>query len=183
MNFTVETNKISGLKIITPRAFKDSRGFFYESYKASAFKEFGLEDNFIQANQSFSYKNVVRGLHFQTGKNAQAKLVRCLRGEVYDVAVDVRKNSSTFGQHFGINLSAENRAMLYIPIGFAHGFSVLSDEAEVFYNVSGGEYDPKSEGGIRFNDPALAIDWKVSEPIVSEKDLILPFLNDLNPNL
>ncbi len=173
-NFEVETVYISDLKIITPRLFKDSRGYFFESYKHSAFKEIGINDNFIQSNQSLSYKGVVRGLHFQIGNSAQAKLVRCLRGEVYDVAVDLRKNSPTFGQHFGINLSAENRAMLYIPIGFAHGFSVLSDEAEVFYNVSGGEYNPKSEGGIRFDDPSLAIDWKVSNPIVSEKDLLLP---------
>lgn len=179
MNFQVETNEISGLKIITPRLFKDSRGYFYETYKASAFKEFGLADDFIQTNQSFSYQGAVRGLHFQTGGSAQAKLVRCLRGEIYDVAVDLRKDSPTFGKYFGINLSAENRVMFYIPIGFAHGFSVLSEEAEVSYNVSGSEYDPKSEGGIRFDDPTLKIDWKVKEPIVSDKDKILPFLNDL----
>jgi len=179
MNFQVETNEISGLKIITPRLFKDSRGYFYETYKASAFNDFGLADDFIQTNQSFSYQGAVRGLHFQTGGSAQAKLVRCLRGEIYDVAVDLRKNSPTFGKYFGINLSAENRVMFYIPIGFAHGFSVLSEEAEVSYNVSGFEYDPKAEGGIRFDDPTLKIDWKVKEPIVSDKDKILPFLNDL----
>jgi len=179
MNFIVTTNEISGLKIITPKAFQDSRGYFYETYKASSFKEFGLEDNFVQVNQSFSYQNVVRGFHFQTGKSAQAKLVRCLHGEIYDVAVDLRKNSPTFGKSFGINLSRENRIMFYIPIGFAHGFSVLSPEAEVSYNVSGSEYDKAAEGGIRFDDPALNIDWKVSNPIVSDKDQILPFLKDL----
>lgn len=179
MNFTVETNQFEGLKIITPKVFRDSRGGFFETYKASSFKEFGLADNFIQTNQSFSFKNVVRGLHFQTGESAQAKLVRCLRGEIYDVAVDLRKNSATFGQYFGIKLSAENRVMFYIPIGFAHGFSVLSDEAEVSYNVSGGEYDPKSEAGIRFDDQKLAINWQVQNPIVSDKDLILPSFSDL----
>ncbi len=179
MNFTIETKEIEGLKIITPRIFQDSRGYFFESYKHSAFKEIGINDNFIQSNQSLSYKGVIRGLHFQIGNSAQAKLVRCLRGEIYDVAVDLRKNSPTFGKCFGLNLSAENHKMLYIPIGFAHGFSVLSDEAEVFYNVSGGEYDPKAEGGIRFDDPSLAIDWKVSDPIVSDKDLELPFFSDL----
>jgi dTDP-4-dehydrorhamnose 3,5-epimerase len=181
MNFTVETNQFSGLKIIVPKTFKDSRGYFFETYKASAFKELGLADNFIQTNQSFSFQNVVRGLHFQTGKSAQAKLVRCLRGEIYDVAVDLRKNSPTYGKFFGIHLSAENKAMLYIPLGFAHGFSALSFEAEVSYNVSGSEYDQKLEAGIRFDDPTLAIDWKVKNPIVSDKDQILPFLNDL-PN-
>ncbi len=179
MNFTVATNEIAGLKIITPKIFKDSRGYFFETYKASVFKEFGLEDKFIQTNQSFSFQNVVRGLHFQTGNSAQAKLVRCLRGEIYDVAVDLRKSSPTFGKFFGLNLSAENRVMFYIPVGFAHGFSVLSKEAEVSYEVSGSEYDPKSESGIRFDDPSLAIDWKVKNPIVSDKDLVLPFLSDL----
>lgn len=179
MNFTVATNEFAGLKIITPKIFKDSRGYFFETYKASSFKEFGLEDKFIQTNQSFSLQNVVRGLHFQTGNSAQAKLVRCLRGEIYDVAVDLRKSSPTFGKFFGLNLSAQNRVMFYIPVGFAHGFSVLSQEAEVSYEVSGGEYDPKSEAGIRFDDPSLAIDWKVKNPIVSDKDQILPFLNDL----
>jgi dTDP-4-dehydrorhamnose 3,5-epimerase len=181
MNFTVETNQFSGLKIIVPKIFKDSRGYFFETYKASTFKEFGLADDFIQTNQSFSFQNVVRGLHFQTGKSAQAKLVRCLRGEIYDVAVDLRKNSPTYGKFFGIHLSADNKVMLYIPLGFAHGFSVLSFEAEVSYNVSGSEYDQKLEAGIRFNDPTLGIDWKVKNPIVSDKDQILPFLNDL-PN-
>ncbi len=178
MNFKVETSQLEGLKIITPKVFNDSRGFFYESYKSSTFKEMGLVDDFIQANQSFSYKDVIRGLHFQVGKSAQAKLVRCLRGEIHDVAVDLRKNSPTFGKSFGINLSHENRVMFYIPIGFAHGFSVLSDEADVLYNVSGGEYDPEAESGIRFDDPTLAISWKVNYPIVSNKDLDLPFFND-----
>ena len=179
MNFQVTTNNFEGIKIIEPKIFKDSRGYFFETYKASSFKEFGIKDDFNQANQSFSTKGVIRGLHFQTGKSAQAKLVRCLSGEIYDVAVDLRKSSPTFGKYFGLNLSSQNHVVLYIPAGFAHGFSILSEEAEVFYNVSGCEYDPKSESGIRFDDPALAIDWKVKNPIVSDKDKILPFLRDL----
>jgi dTDP-4-dehydrorhamnose 3,5-epimerase len=178
MNFNITPTYIDGLKIITPKIFSDSRGYFYETYKASSFKEAGIGD-VVQVNQSFSYQNVVRGLHFQTGKYGQAKLVRCLQGEIYDVAVDIRKDSPTFGKFFGINLSAENRIMLYIPIGFAHGFSVLSKEAEVSYSVSGSEYNKDSELGIRFDDPSLQIDWKIINPIVSDKDKILPYLKDL----
>jgi dTDP-4-dehydrorhamnose 3,5-epimerase len=178
MNFTITTNEFESLKVIEPKLFKDNRGYFYETYKTAAFKEIGIVDEMVQTNQSFSHRNVVRGLHFQTGIYAQAKLVRCLSGEIYDVAVDLRKNSPTFGKFFGINLSAQNRLMLYIPIGFAHGFSVLSSEAEVSYNVFGGEYNKESEGGIRFDDPILKIDWKIKDPIVSDKDLILPFFND-----
>ncbi len=179
MNFNVKTTQFEGLKIIEPKIFKDDRGYFFETYKASSFKEIGIEDEFIQANQSLSNKGVVRGLHFQIGKSAQAKLVRCLRGEIYDVALDLRKSSPTFGKYFGINLSAQNHQMLYIPKGFAHGFSTLSDEAEVFYNVSGCEYDAKSESGVRFDDAEIGIDWKVKNPIISDKDKILPLFKDL----
>lgn len=179
MNFTVTTNAISGLKIITPKIFHDSRGYFYEAYKASIIKDFGLDDNLVQLNQSLSYQNVVRGLHFQTGKNAQAKLIRCSHGKIYDVTVDLRKNSPTFGKSFGITLSKENQAMLYIPIGFAHGFSTLSCEAEISYGIFGSEYNKDAEAGIRFDDPSLQIDWQVSSPIVSDKDKILPFFKDL----
>ena len=178
MNFQVVTNEFEGLKIITPKLFKDNRGYFFETYKSSSFKEMGVDECSIQTNQSFSHQNVVRGLHFQSGKNAQAKLVRCLKGEIYDVAVDLRKSSPTFGKFFGINLSYDNNNMLYIPVGFAHCFSVLSADAEVSYNVSA-EWDRDAEGGIRFDDPDLKIDWKISDPIVSEKDKILPFLKDL----
>jgi dTDP-4-dehydrorhamnose 3,5-epimerase len=177
MNFQIATNQIEGLKIIEPKLFKDSRGYFFEAYKIEAFKEFGIDQELVQTNQSFSYRNVIRGLHFQTSAHAQAKLVRCLSGEIYDVAVDLRANSKTFGQFFGINLSAQNHLMFYIPVGFAHGFSVLSETAEVYYNVFGGVYNKESEGGIRFDDPNLKIDWKVKNPIVSDKDLILPFFD------
>lgn len=178
MNFSKEETGIKDLVVISPRVFNDDRGFFYETYKKSAFVELGIADEFIQGNQSYSKQGVIRGLHFQTGNSAQAKLVRCLKGEIYDVGVDLRKDSSTFGQYRAVKLSAENKKMLYIPIGFAHGFSVLSEDSEVFYSVSGGEYDPKSEAGIRFDDPDLAIDWGVKNPIVSGKDLELPFFKD-----
>jgi dTDP-4-dehydrorhamnose 3,5-epimerase len=179
MNFNIIETSIKGLKVIEPKAFEDDRGFFFESYKSSVFNANGVEGKILQVNQSFSVKNVVRGLHFQKYDYGQAKLVRCLSGEIYDVAVDLRKNSPTFGQYFGVNLTSQNRLMLYIPIGFAHGFSVLSKTAEVSYDVFGAEYNKASEGGIRFDDPDLNIDWKVEGPIVSEKDLVLPFLKEL----
>lgn len=178
MNFKFRETNIENLKVVEPRAFEDSRGYFFESYKFSDFEQNGISQKIIQVNQSFSSKNVVRGLHFQKGEYAQAKLVRCLSGKVYDVAVDLRKNSKTFGQHFGVELSSENKLMLYIPIGFAHGFSVLSDTAEISYNVFGGEYNKESEGGLRFDDTDLKIDWQVETPLVSEKDQELPFLKD-----
>ena len=174
----VETG-INDLKIVEPRVFGDERGYFFEAYKFSEYCEKGIEGKIVQVNQSFSNENVVRGLHFQVGDSAQAKLVRCLSGEIYDVAVDLRKSSPTFGKVFGINLSAENKKMLYIPIGFAHGFSTLSKTAEIIYNVFGGEYNPAAESGIRFDDETLKIDWQVENPIVTEKDLALPYLRDL----
>jgi len=180
MNFTKKETPIDGLFILEPKLFDDSRGYFFESYKSSNFKEMGINENIVQSNQSRSIRGVVRGLHYQNGEFAQAKLVRCLSGKIYDVAVDVRKNSKTFGHHFGINLSDENNLMLYIPKGFAHGFSVLSEHANVFYDVFGGEYNKESEAGIRFNDPELRIDWKIESPIVSEKDIELPFFKDIN---
>ena len=178
-NFKINSTFIDGLKVVEPRAFEDNRGFFFESYKSSVFEGCGIEGKILQVNQSFSVKSVVRGLHFQKREYGQGKLVRCLSGEIYDVAVDLRKNSPTFGKYFGIDLTAENRLMLYIPVGFAHGFSVLSKTAEVSYDVFGAEYNKESEGGVRFDDPDLNIDWKVEGPIVSEKDLVLPFLKEL----
>lgn len=175
MNFI--TNNFSGLVIIKPKIFKDSRGYFYESYKESEFNKAGIKDRFVQDNQSFSHYGVVRGLHFQVGSSKQSKLVRCLSGEIYDVALDLREGSKTFGNYFGIKLSDKNQTMLYIPEGFAHGFSVLSETAEISYKVSH-EYDAESESGIRFDDKDLKIDWKVNNPIVSEKDLKLPVLKD-----
>lgn len=180
MNFIKKETSIDGLFVLEPKAFGDSRGFFFESYKYSAFKDLGIEEHIIQSNQSSSTYGVIRGLHFQNGQHAQAKLVRCLSGKIYDVAVDIRKNSKTYGKHFGIELTPENRLMLFVPKGFAHGFSVLSKKAEVFYDVFGGEYNKESEGGIRFDDPDLNINWQVNNSIISDKDLELPFFKDFN---
>lgn len=181
MNFEFTRNEFADLAIIKPRIFSDERGHFYESYKYSDFEKGLIKDNFLQDNYSYSTYGVVRGMHFQVSPKQQSKLVRCIKGEIFDCVVDLRKSSKTFGKVFGINLSEENKLMLYVPEGFAHGFSVLSKEAEVSYKVSA-EYDPKSEQGIRFDDPDLAIDWKVKNPIVSSKDQILPFLKDLKTN-
>lgn len=171
--------EISGLKIIEPKVLGDSRGYFFESYKKSFFEENEIAGSIVQINQSFSTQNVIRGLHFQKSTHAQGKLVRCLSGEIYDVAVDLRKNSETFGQHFGINLSGENKKMLFVPIGFAHGFSTLSSEAEIQYLVFGSQYNKEAECGIKYNDESLKINWQVSNEIISEKDLELPSFADL----
>jgi dTDP-4-dehydrorhamnose 3,5-epimerase len=173
MNF--ETCAIPGLVVITPKVFTDSRGFFFEAFNQQPFKAAGIENSFVQDNQSSSSYGVIRGLHFQRNPHAQAKLVRVLQGTIFDVAVDVRAGSPTYGQHFGIELSAENNKQLLIPAGFAHGFSVLSPTAVVLYKCDG-YYNKESEGGIRFDDPALAINWRIdaASAIVSEKDLVLP---------
>ncbi len=167
-------SKLAGCFVIEPRVFKDSRGFFYESFNQDKFKqETNISTNFIQNNVAFSIQNVIRGLHFQEGKFAQAKLVSCIKGKIIDVAVDIRPDSPTFGQSFTIELNDENHLQLYIPKGFAHGYSVLSKEAYFQYKVDN-IYAPLSENGIIYNDPTLNIDWQVEKPILSEKDLILP---------
>jgi dTDP-4-dehydrorhamnose 3,5-epimerase len=171
----IEKTAIQDLLIITPAVFDDERGYFFEVYNQAKFHENGINYNFIQDNQSFSTKGVIRGLHLQINPFAQAKLVRVLQGKILDVAVDLRKNSATYGQHFSVILSAENRKQLMVPHGFAHGFSVLSGTASVLYKVDQ-VYHKESERGIRYDDAILNIDWQVeaSEVIVSEKDLILP---------
>jgi dTDP-4-dehydrorhamnose 3,5-epimerase len=178
---TIEKTTIQDLVIITPRVFEDSRGFFFEPYNQGKFHENGINYQFIQDNQSFSRRGVIRGLHLQINLFAQAKLVRVLEGEILDVALDLRKNSPTYGQHFSIVLSAENKKQLMVPHGFAHGFSVLSETASVMYKVDQ-LYNKESERGIRYDDPALAIDWELSpeEVIVSEKDLILPGFDEID---
>lgn len=178
---TIEKTTIEDLVIITPRVFEDSRGFFFEAYNQAKFNENGISYQFIQDNQSFSKRGVIRGLHLQINPFAQAKLVRVLEGEILDVAVDLRKSSPTYGQHFSVVLSAENKKQLMVPHGFAHGFSVLSETASVLYKVDQ-LYHKDSERGIRYDDPTLAIDWqvKVDEVIVSDKDLILPSFNDID---
>lgn len=153
----IEKTEINGLCIITPTVHKDSRGYFMESYNERDFQEAGLNLRFVQDNQSMSQKGVLRGLHFQK-EYPQGKLVRVIRGRVYDVAVDLRKNSATFGKHFGIILTEENKKMFYIPEGFAHGFLVLSDMAEFAYKVTD-FYHPGDEGGLAWNDPEIGIVW------------------------
>lgn len=178
MNFNFTKNSFADVKIIEPKIFADERGGFLETYKKSSFAEMEIFDDFLQDNHSFSSCGVIRGLHFQHHPKPQSKLVRCIQGEIYDVIVDLRKSSPTFKKHFGIILSGKNKLMLYVPVGFAHGFAVLSDEAEVSYKVSA-EYDTKCDSGIRWNDPELAIDWKVKNPIISPKDQLLPFSKDI----
>lgn len=176
----IENTSIEDLLVITPKVFEDERGYFFESYNEALFRENGIDIKFIQDNQSFSKYGVIRGLHLQLPPFAQTKLVRVLQGEILDVAVDIRKNSKTYGQHFSVLLSDENKKQLLIPQGFAHGFSVLSPTAVVSYKVDQ-LYDKNSERGIRFDDPSLNIDWKIDskECIVSAKDQILGGLKDL----
>jgi dTDP-4-dehydrorhamnose 3,5-epimerase len=178
---TIEKTVIKDLVIINPSVFEDSRGYFFEAYNKSKFQESGIDYQFIQDNQSFSKRGVIRGLHLQINPFAQAKLVRVLEGKILDVAVDLRKNSPTYGQHFSVVLSAENKKQLMVPHGFAHGFSVLSETASVLYKVDQ-LYHKDSERGIRYDDPTLAIDWQLDskEIIVSEKDLILPSFNEID---
>lgn len=170
--------KIEGPALIRPRVFEDERGYFYESYNESAFQAAGIDARFVQDNQSCSHKNVLRGLHFQNPPYAQGKLVRVARGRVLDVAVDIRKNSATFGDHLIVELSAENQYMFWIPEGFAHGFISLEDETLFLYKCTQ-VYNKASEGGILWNDPDLNIDWTVNAPLVSSKDLELPQFNQL----
>jgi dTDP-4-dehydrorhamnose 3,5-epimerase len=170
---------IPGLVVIEPTVFEDSRGYFYEAYNSMPFKDNGITCEFLQDNQSKSSYGVIRGLHYQLPPFAQAKLVRVLEGSIVDVAVDIRKGSPTYGQHFSIELSAENRKQLFIPEGFAHGFSVLSPSAIVLYKCDR-LYNRQSEGGILYNDPDLNIDWKTEaeNAVVSDKDIWLPGLKD-----
>lgn len=166
---------IEGLIVITPKVFADNRGYFFESYNKRAWAEAGITADFVQDNESFSSQNTLRGLHFQKPPFAQAKLVRVLEGAVWDVAVDLRKNSPAFGQWFGVELSADNKKQFFIPRGFAHGFSVLTETAKFAYKCDN-FYNKESEGAVRFDDPELAVDWKIdlSKAVLSDKDLKNP---------
>ena len=177
---TVETTPIEGLLVITPTVFGDNRGYFMETYNSADFKEAGIDCEFVQDNQSSSKKGVIRGLHFQINY-PQDKLVRVIRGEVFDVAVDMRKGSANYGKWYGIRLSEENRKMFFIPKNFAHGFLVLSDYAEFTYKCTE-LYHPNDEGGIIYNDPDIGIAWPtddIAELIFSEKDKKWPTLKEL----
>ena len=179
MPFEFERQRIEGVILVKPKVFGDNRGFFMESYKKSEFIAGGINTEFRQDNHSKSSKGVLRGLHYQAPPFEQAKLVRCMRGKIYDVAVDIRKNSKTFGEYIRVELSEENKHMLYIPEGFAHGFVVLSDEAELLYKTSN-EYAPSADRGIRWNDEDLNIDWGIDfEPVLSEKDKKQPLLKEI----
>lgn len=174
MTFTfTKVESLEGLIVITPYVFNDERGFFMETYRNDEFEKVGIKEEFIQDNHSRSSKGVIRGLHFQKDPREQSKLVRCIRGEVFDVAVDLRPKSHTFGEWYGVVLSEQNKKMLYIPKGFAHGFSTLSEEAEVVYKVDE-FYSREDERGIVYNDPTIAVEWRVVNPIVSSKDKALP---------
>lgn len=178
---TIEKTFIKDLVIIEPKIFEDERGYFFEAYNQAKCNQAGINYKFIQDNQSFSKRGVIRGLHLQINPFAQAKLIRVLEGEILDVAVDLRKNSPTYGQYESVILSAKNKKQLMVPPGFAHGFSVLSDTASVLYKVDQ-VYDKNSERGIRFDDPTLNIDWQLNpnEIIVSDKDLVLPYFEDID---
>lgn len=178
---TVTETKLKGCFELEPTIFEDDRGYFFESFNQNTFNDqLGLNINFVQDNESFSSKGVLRGLHFQAGKYAQSKLVRVIKGKVLDVVVDVRENSSTFGEHVSVELSEDNKKQLFIPRGFAHGFVVLSNTAIFSYKCDN-FYNKASERGIIYDDKDLKIDWmlKKSELIVSEKDCLLPTLENL----
>ncbi len=173
----------NGLFVFEPKIFEDSRGYFFESYNENLFKQHGIDHRWVQDNQSSSTYGVIRGLHFQRNPHAQAKLVRVLEGVILDVVVDIRKGSSTYGKYFSIELSPVNNKQMFIPKGFAHGFSVLSERAVVLYKCDN-FYNKESEAGILYNDPSLHIDWKIppGREIVSEKDKLLPVLADSGNN-
>lgn len=178
----VSQTSLKGCFIIEPQVFPDKRGYFFESYNQSAFKQvLGADIDFVQDNESYSSKGVLRGLHYQKDEFAQAKLVRVIKGQVLDVAVDLRKNSETFGKHVSVLLSGKNKKQFFVPRGFAHGFVVLSETALFSYKCDN-FYNKQAEGGILFSDPALGINWSLpdNELIISEKDLILPTLQKAN---
>lgn len=174
---------LQDLLVFEPKVFEDSRGYFFEAYNEQVFLKEGLQLRFVQDNQSKSSYGVVRGLHYQLAPYAQTKLVRVLEGAIIDVAVDIRKGSPTFGKAFSLELSAENKKQLLVPVGFAHGFSVISETATVLYKCDQ-FYNKGAEGGILFNDPALAIDWQIlmEKAIISDKDKELPLLENCTHN-
>ena len=178
MPFEFIKTKIPEVILIKPKVFGDERGFFMETYKKEDFENAGIKGEFVQDNHSKSGYGVLRGLHFQKEPYAQAKIVRCIKGVIYDVAVDLRKNSPTFGKWVGVILSEFNKHQLYVPRGFAHGFYVLSEVAEVVYKVDN-KYAPDYEGGVIWNDEDIGIEWPIDEPILSEKDKKWPALKEL----
>ena len=173
--------EIPDVILIEPKAFADPRGFFAETYKRSEFEAAGIRQTFVQDNYSHSMRGVLRGLHYQKAPMAQGKLVSVFRGQIFDVAVDIRRGSPTYGRWVGVTLSAEDHRMVYVPAGFAHGFCVLSDEADVVYKATA-EYAPALDRGILWNDPALGISWPIPHPLLSAKDATLLPLRDADNN-
>lgn len=183
MPFNFKETPIKDLIIIEPRVFDDERGYFLETYKKSDFVKAGITEEFCQDNHSFSSKGVLRGLHFQTGSSAQGKLVRVVKGSVWDVAVDLRVDSETYGKWYGLELTESNKKMFYIPPGFAHGFVTLVDNTHFMYKCTA-EYDPKSDSGIIWNDPDLNIEWPLNDGLsFSDKDLILKSFKEFKGEL
>jgi len=181
MPFQFTRLDIPDVILIEPRVFQDPRGFFMETYKRSEFAANGISGEFVQSNYSHSTRGTLRGLHYQKHPQAQGKLVMVLRGKVFDVGIDIRKGSPTYGQWVGAILSEENFHMLYIPVGFAHGFCVLSDEVDLVYQVTA-EYAPELERGIAWNDPTIGIQWPAEEPLLSSRDVQLPLLGKADIN-
>ena len=181
MPFIFKKLSIPEVVLIEPKVFRDGRGFFMETYKYSDFARMGIKEYFVQDNYSKSLKGILRGLHFQKNPNAQGKLVLCLKGKIFDAAVDIRKGSPAFGQWVGAELSEENNLILYVPSGFAHGFVVLSEAADVIYKCTR-EYSPEDDRGIIWNDPDINIHWPVKYPVLSEKDKNHPALKDADIN-
>lgn len=181
MPFQFQRLEIPEVILIEAKAFGDHRGFFMEIYKRSEFEVHGIPTDFVQDNYSYSVRGVLRGLHYQKHPKAQGKLIFVVRGEIFDVAVDIRKGSPTYGKWVGVVLSGQNRRLLYVPAGFAHGFCVLSEEAYVVYKVTN-EYAPELDRGILWSDPTLGIPWPIKQPILSPKDAQLPLLKDADNN-
>ncbi|HEX9021823.1 MAG TPA: dTDP-4-dehydrorhamnose 3,5-epimerase [Nitrospirota bacterium] len=181
MPFEFKAIEIPGPVLIRPRVFGDDRGFFLELYKHSDFAQAGIREHLVQDNYSQSAKGVLRGLHYQKNPRAQGKLVVCLKGRIFDVAVDIRRGSVHYGKWAGVELSEENRLMLYVPPGFAHGFEVLSETAEVLYKCTD-EYSPPDDRGVIWNDPGIGIAWPLPDPVLSGKDKVHPLLRDADNN-
>ncbi len=181
MPFTFKHLAIPEIILIEPKIFKDERGFFMETFKYSDFAMMGMKEYFVQDNYSRSLYGVLRGLHYQKNPCAQGKLVQCINGKIFDVAVDIRKGSPTYGSCVSVELSGENNHMLYVPPGFAHGFVVLSESADVIYKCTR-EYSPEDDRGIIWNDPYINIQWPVKDPVLSEKDSKHPLLKDADNN-
>ncbi len=173
----ITTTPIEGLLVIEPQIFNDPRGYFFESYNEEKFHAAGIDAKFVQDNQSLSQKGALRGLHFQAPPFEQGKLVRVVQGAVNDVVVDIRKSSPTYGQHFSVELSAQNQLMFWIPPGFAHGFETLLDQTIFLYKCTN-VYNKGAEGGLLWNDPSLGIQWQTETPLVSDKDILLPSLSN-----